>query len=269
RPAVPRIRYGRYSSLGASGPGRPHGPASTPHGPASIPHGPALMTGRWSRLPLRETDPTAQALAVAELMLDRYGVVTRGSVVAEGVFGGFSTVYPVLKAAEEAGRVRRGYFVDGLGAAQFALPAAVEQLRALPREQADSPAKAIVLAATDPANPYGAALPWPAQPTRNAPAESGTRGHQPARKAGALVVVGDGECLLYVERGGRTMLSFTADEALLRLAADALALAVREGLLGRLSVEQADGAPVTTSSLGIALEAAGFRPTPRGLRLRG
>jgi len=174
-------------------------------------------------------------------------------------------VYPVLKAAEESGRARRGYFVDGLGAAQFALPGAVDRLRAeaRPADVRDA-APTLVLAATDPANPYGAALAWPAAPAPGA----GRRGHQPARKAGALVVLVDGSCVIYVERGGRTLLSFTDDATVLQPAADALALAVRDGALGKLQVERADGAPIVASPLGYALEAAGFRPTPRGLRLR-
>jgi ATP-dependent Lhr-like helicase len=202
------------------------------------------------------------------VLLDRYGVVTRGSVAGERISGGFAAVYPVLKAAEESGRARRGYFVDGLGAAQFALPGAVDRLRAEARPlDARRPdgSTALVLAATDPANPYGAALPWPSAPR---PIDGG-RGHQPARKAGALVVLIDGDCVLYVERGGRTLLSFSDDPATLQPAADALALAVRDGALGKLQVERADGVPITASALGEALAAAGFRPTPRGLRLRG
>jgi ATP-dependent Lhr-like helicase len=202
------------------------------------------------------------------VLLDRYGVVTRGSVTGERMSGGFAAVYPVLKAAEETGRARRGYFVEGLGAAQFALPGAVDRLRFEARPvEARRPegSRALVLAATDPANPYGAALAWP-EAAR--PAEGG-RGHQPARKAGALIVLVDGACVLYVERGGRTLLSFTDDPAVLQPAADALALAVRDGALGRLQVERADGVAVTRSALGDALEAAGFRPSPRGLRLRG
>jgi ATP-dependent Lhr-like helicase len=163
-------------------------------------------------------------------------------------------MYKVFASFEEAGRVRRGYFVEGLGAAQFALPGAVDRLRA-PQASPD----ALVLAATDPAQPYGAALPWPETDRR----------HRPGRKAGALVVLVDGALVLYVERGGRTLLSFADDEHALTPAVDALALAVREGMLGRLAVERADGAPVTTSPLAQALENAGFRPTPRGLRLRG
>jgi ATP-dependent Lhr-like helicase len=224
------------------------------------------MGGRWSTPPIRDTDPTRRALAAADTLLDRYGLVTRGSVAAERVTGGFAAVYPVLKAAEESGRARRGYFVDGLGAAQFALPGAVDRLRAQARpDEVRGPGPTLVLAATDPANPYGAALPWPQAPA----SESGGRGHQAARKAGALVVMVDGTCALYVERGGRTLLSFADGAAVLQPAADALALAVRDGALGKLAVERADGAPIVASPLGDALESAGFRPTPRGLRLRG
>jgi ATP-dependent Lhr-like helicase len=257
RKAAPRrSRYGRYSGLTApGGGGSPVRP--TPYG----------MGGRWSAVPPRDLDVTRRALASADVFLDRYGVVTRGSVVGERLAGGFSAVYPVLKAAEESGRARRGYFVEGLGAAQFALPGAVDRLRAEARpldvRGADG-SPALVLAATDPANPYGGALPWPEAPRP----DDGGRGHQPARKAGALVVLVDGRCVLYVERGGRTLLSFTDDAAVLQPAADALALAVRDGALGKLQVERADGLPVASSALGQALEAAGFRPTPRGLRLR-
>jgi ATP-dependent Lhr-like helicase len=253
RPRAPRSRYGRYSGLTAPG------GASSALRPA-----PAGMAGRWSAVPSRDLDPTRRAVAAADTLLDRYGVVTRGAVAAEKITGGFAAVYPVLKAAEESGRTRRGYFVAGLGAAQFALPGAVDRLRAHARPaDAREAAPTLVLAATDPANPYGAALGWPV-----APASGTGRGHQPARKAGALTVLVDGACVLYVERGGRTLLSFTDDPAVLQPAADALALAVRDGALGKLAVERADGAPVVDSALGDALTAAGFRPTPRGLRLR-
>jgi len=241
--------------------------------------GPPAAAGRWSLLPDRDTDATRRAHAAAEALLDRHGILTRGAVMAEHVAGGFAAVYPVLKAFEETGRCRRGYFVEGLGGAQFAMAGAVDRMRALaqPRRE-ESPwqpqvpggwrerqrrddSGALVLAATDPANPYGAALPWP-----DRPGEHG--GHRPGRKAGALVVLVDGELTLYVERGGKTLLSWSEDPACVQPAADALALAVREGMLGRLAVERADGEAVLTSPLGTALEAAGFRPTPRGLRLR-
>ncbi|HZY29896.1 MAG TPA: hypothetical protein VFE49_16725, partial [Jiangellaceae bacterium] len=160
-----------------------------------------------------------------------------------------------------SGRARRGYFVAGLGAAQFAPVGAVDRLRAFADTAARrEPVPALVLAATDPANPYGAALPWP---DRDQPG-----GHRPGRKAGALVVLVDGELVLYVERGGRTLLSGSDDADRLRAAADALALAVRDGALGALRVERADGETVTTTALGVALTAAGFHVTPRGLRLR-
>ncbi len=247
--------------------------------------GPPSAAGRWSLLPERDPDPTRRTHALAEALLDRHGIVTRGAVMAERAPGGFAAVYQVLKAYEEAGRVRRGYFVEGLGAAQFAAPGAVDRMRALAavrpveeempwqtpvpggwdssgsaarqRKRRDD-ARALVLAATDPANPYGGALPWPAQDS----------GHRPGRKAGALVVLVDGKVVLYVERGGKTLLSFSDDDACVAPAADALALAVRDGALGKLTVEKADGEPALTSPLGLALEQAGFRPTPRGLRLR-
>jgi ATP-dependent Lhr-like helicase len=182
-------------------------------------------------------------------------------VTAERVPGGFAAAYRVLRAFEEAGRCNRGYVVTGLGAAQFALPGAVDRVRAQPDAAGGRP-RALVLAATDPANAYGAALPWPARPDETA------SGHKPGRKAGALVVLVDGVLVIYVERGGRSLLTWPVPDELLQPAADALALAVREGALGKLTVERADGAAVGESSLGRALEAAGFHATPRGLRLR-
>jgi ATP-dependent helicase Lhr and Lhr-like helicase len=223
--------------------------------------GPPIAAGRWSLLPARDPDPTRRAHAAAEGLLDRHGVVTRGAVVAERLPGGFAAAYRVLSAFEDSGRARRGYFVAGLGAAQFAPVGAVDRLRAFADTAARrEPVPALVLAATDPANPYGAALPWP---DRDQPG-----GHRPGRKAGALVVLVDGELVLYVERGGRTLLSWSDDADRLRAAADALALAVRDGALGALRVERADGETVTTTALGAALAAAGFHVTPRGLRLR-
>jgi ATP-dependent Lhr-like helicase len=227
------------------------------------PNAPPTLAGRWSLLPDVESDPTVRAHATAQLLLDRYGVLTRGAVAAERVPGGFAAAYRVLSAAEEAGRCRRGYVVAGLGGAQFSLPGAVDRLRTFASSpdpsSAQQPAQALVLAATDPANAYGAALPWP-DPTHP--------GHRPGRKAGAVVVLCDGSLVLYVERGGRTLLSFTDDSRLLTTAADALAGAVRQGALGRLTVQKADGDPVTAGPVGEALESAGFRLTPRGLRLR-
>ncbi|HET7398856.1 MAG TPA: ATP-dependent helicase [Intrasporangium sp.] len=245
---------------------------------ASARSGPPTGVGRWTALPLAEADPTVRAVTSAEMLLDRYGVLTRGSVVAEDVPGGFAAVYRVLAAAEEAGKVRRGYFVESLGASQFATTGAVDRLRAaarLPDDQRASTRHTVVLAASDPASPWGAALGWPERPLADAGEDDGgtggaRRGHQPGRKAGALVVAVDGELVLYVERGGRTMLCWSDDREALQSAADALALSVREGALGRLTVEKADGASLLGSDhpLVSALSQAGFHMTPRGLRLR-
>ncbi len=258
--------------------------------------GPPTAAGRWSLLPDLEQDPTRRAHAAAEALLERHGVVTRGAVAAERVPGGFAAVYKVLSAFEDSGRCRRGYFVAGLGAAQFGAPGAVDRLRshskdlaaAPPAESfdpfssgADVPAtredetRAVALAATDPANPYGAALPWPERSTDPTEGVDGSPGHRPGRKAGALVVLVDGSLALYVERGGRTLLTFTDDLGELTAAAAELTAAVRRGALGRLTVERADGETILRrvegrpDPLREALEAAGFVVTPRGLRLRG
>ncbi|GID09234.1 DEAD/DEAH box helicase [Actinocatenispora rupis] len=261
RPAPSRSRYRR--------------PAPLRRGALPTRAGPPIAAGRWYRLPDRDPDPTRRAAARAEALLERHGVLTRGAVVAEQVPGGFAGVYPVLAALEERGAARRGYFVESLGAAQFAVPGAVDRLRALADRSSDvdsvgwgrrpeRPVDPLVLAATDPANPYGAALPWPDRSAVDGEAS----GHRPGRKAGALVVLVDGDLALYVERGGRTLLSFTDDEPTLSAAATALAGAVRSGVLGALAVERADGAPVQSTPLSAALTTAGFRVTPRGLRLR-
>ena len=271
RPSAPRARSGGRasslrslrSSLGTGSPGRPALPSRA---------GPATAAGRWSLLPTREHDPTIRGHAGAELLLERHGVVTRGAVAAEHIPGGFAAVYRVLSAFEDGGRVRRGYFVEGLGASQFATPGAVDRLRATarpPGDEAEPAGRTVVLAAADPANPYGAALPWPERPSRGA-GEGERATHKAGRKAGALVVLVDGELVLYVERGGRSLLSWTERPSTLQAAADALALAVREGALGRLTVERADGEGLLTADhpLAAALSAAGFHATPRGLRIR-
>jgi ATP-dependent Lhr-like helicase len=225
------------------------------------------LGGRWSRTPDVVGDETRRLVLLTEVLLDRHGVLTRGAVAAENVTGGFSSVYGVLRHAEETGRFRRGYFVEGLGASQFGTAGAIDRLRLVAGREASADPVALVLAATDPANPYGAALDWPA--TQAFTADDTRRGHQPARKAGALVVLLDGECVLYVERGGRTVLSFTDSVDLLGAAAAALASAVRGGQLGTLHIVQADGVRVGRSELGDALQAAGFHPSPRGMQLRG
>ncbi|KRB73013.1 DEAD/DEAH box helicase [Nocardioides sp. Root190] len=227
--------------------------------------GPPETAGRWALLPAIDPDPTRRAHALAEQLLDRHGVVTRGAVANERAPGGFAAVYKVLSAFEDSGRCRRGYFVEGLGAAQFGTPGAVDRLRTFTSTD-DDKAVAVALAATDPAQPFGAALPWP-DASRG---EGESAGHRPGRKAGALVVLVDGALVLYVERGGRTLLTWTDDPDVLTPAAEALSSAVRRGSLGQLTVEKADGAALlgSGSPLRDALAAAGFVATPRGLRVR-
>lgn len=158
-------------------------------------------------------------------------MVTRGAVQAEGVEGGFSATYRVLSAFEDNGQARRGYVVEGLGAAQFAMDGAVDRLRATStardRTEPGAAPRALVLAAADPANAYGAALPWPEPPDG--------AGHKPGRKAGALVVLVDGELAMYMERGGKTLLAWPTDpdDPALLAAAGALAAAARAGRSAR------------------------------------
>jgi ATP-dependent Lhr-like helicase len=228
------------------------------------------VAGRWSALPAAEPDSTVRAHFSAELLLNRYGVLTKGGVAAEGIPGGFATLYKVLSGFEEAGRCQRGYFVESLGGAQFAVASTVDRLRTyldgVDPERRDY--QAIVLAAADPANPYGAALPWPTRADADA-------GHRPGRKAGALVVLVDGELVWFSERGGRSLLNFSADEEAQRAAAGALAELVSGGRIGGILVEKLDGVPVLELAAhpdrritAEALFDAGFARTPRGLRLR-
>lgn len=263
---VPRGRYGSLTAAARSG-----GVGATR---AVSRSGPPTVAGRWSLLPPREPDPTLRAHALARTLLDRHGVVTRGAVAAEGVEGGFSATYRVLSAFEDSGQARRGYVVEGLGAAQFAMDGAVDRLRATAnsRESADgtrpSDARsAVVLAAADPANAYGAALPWPEPPTGSS--------HKPGRKAGSLVVLVDGDLTLYMERGGKTLLAWPASpedpvamDPRLQAAAEALASAARAGALGTVTVERVNAEAALTSPFAALLEGAGFHATPRGLRLR-
>jgi ATP-dependent Lhr-like helicase len=238
---------------------------------ASVQSGPPTGGGRWSLLPLAEGDTTVRAKALGELLLERHGVVTRGAVVSEGIRGSFALVYKVLSGFEETGRARRGYFVDGLGAAQFATTATVDRLRGFVTDsEAEAPHHAVTLAATDPANPYGGALAWPRDaidPTEAPAEQSRATGHRPGRKAGALVVLVDGALALYVERGGKSVLTFATDDAVLRAAADSLAATVKQRI-GRLRVQRIDGEFSVGTTLGVMLADAGFAPTPQGLRLR-
>ncbi len=210
--------------------------------------------GRWSAPPL---SPEAAERAATErlvLQLDRYGVLTRGSVLAEQPGASFGPSYRALSRLEETGQCLRGYFIDGLGAAQFATSATVDRLRG------QGPVGAVVLAASDPANPYGAALPWPERD-----------GHRPSRKAGAVVVLVEGRLVLHLERGVRTVLTFPGDDpaADLGAAATALAEVIRARRMPGFTIEKADGGHIFDHPLRAALEQAGFTMTPQGLRLRG
>ena len=218
--------------------------------------GPPSAAGRWSLVePLLSPQPapTESALARAHQLLDRYGVVTRETALGEGIDGGFAGVYPVLKALEERGEARRGYFVAGLGAAQFALPGAVDRLRGARAPEPD--AAPVVLAATDPAQPYGAALAWPESPGR------------PARTAGAHVVLVDGAPAVVLERGGRSLTTFAGAES-----GDAWIEAiiglVKDGRLRKLEIVKVDGVAVRETPWAARLESAGFTPAYKGMLYR-
>jgi ATP-dependent Lhr-like helicase len=220
--------------------------------------GPPAGAGRWSLVaPLLRPEPSSTETAHARAMqlLERHGVVTRETVLAEGAPGGFAGVYGVLKALEESGRVRRGYFVDGLGAAQFALPGAVERLRSA--REAGEGEPTLALPAADPAQPYGATLPWPASAGR------------PARVAGAFVVVDDGRPVAYLERGGRTLWTFDPSTENARSWIDALVGLAKDGRVRRLELQRIDGVPVGDSPWARALRDAGFVEGYRGFRVRG
>jgi ATP-dependent Lhr-like helicase len=217
----------------------------------------ATVQGRWSlTAPLFShpgaVDPVARRRAVAELLLERYGILTREQVLAEGVPGGFAAIYPELSQLETLGIARRGYFVEGLGGAQFALPGAVERLRGA------GEAGPVVLAAVDPAQPYGAALPWPARDDAR----------RPARVPGAYVVLADGTPVLYLERSGRALQTLTEPEdPRLESALHALVEQVRAGRIKRLALEKVDGESALTSPLGALLVTLGFQEGPRRLTL--
>jgi ATP-dependent Lhr-like helicase len=203
-------------------------------------------------------DPVAQRRALGELLLERYGIVTREQVLAEGIVGGFSAIYSELGQLETLGVARRGYFLEGLGGAQFALPGAVERLRARPASSAEAAAP-LVLAAVDPAQPYGAALPWPKRDDER---------RRPARAAGAYVVLVGGDPVLYLERGGKALQTLVeADDGRLEPALSALVNHVRSGAIKRLALEKVDGESAMTSPLAPALTALGFQEGPRRLTL--
>jgi len=212
---------------------------------------PPAGSGRWYLVSdlSGDTAPTAAAAARADQLLQRHGVVVRDAVLAEGVPGGFAGLYPVFSAMEDAGKVRRGYFVEGLGGSQFAAMGAIDRLRSGPR-----PGEPVLLAAADPANPFGAALPWPAHETG-----------RPSRSAGASVILLDGSLAAFVERGGRRVLTFPGAD----IPAVAACFADPGGRGGRRrTVETIDGRPAQETALGAALLEAGFVASYKGLTRR-
>jgi ATP-dependent helicase Lhr and Lhr-like helicase len=225
------------------------------------------IQGRWSLTASLFRDAPAHGprmRALAEMLLERYGIVTREMVLAEGIPGGFASLYGELANLETLGTARRGYFVEGLGGAQFALGAAVERLRGLRSDEAAGP---LVLAATDPANAYGASLPWPKRETEDAR-------RRPSRVPGAHVVMLEAEPVLYVERGGKGLAALREPldgsgepAAWLHEALEALADHVRGGRLKRLALERFDGEPVVGSPFEELLIEVGFRQGPRKLTL--
>jgi len=267
RPAVAGSRPGGRGGA-RSGGRRRFGSASLRGGRSTV----GSLQGRWSlTAPIFAAgeDLRTRHRALAELLLERHGVLTREHVLAERVQGGFSSLYPSLSELETLGVCRRGYFVEGLGGAQFALPGAVERLRAT-REQGSGSGqgepRVQALAAVDPAQPYGAALPWP---RRGA-------GRRPARVAGSYVVLVDAEPVLYLERGGRGILTLVDDDSARSVgepsrvepALRALAEAVRAGRIGAVALERVDGAAAIGSALEPLLVDLGFRQGPRRLTLR-
>jgi ATP-dependent Lhr-like helicase len=240
---------------------------------------PPSAQGRWSTIASWATatvSATERAAALAQQLLSRYGIVTREVASAESLTGGFSAVYDVLKLMEEAGRIRRGLFVGGVGAAQFAMPAALDVLRSL-REDPAQP-EVVTLAAADPANPYGTLLRWPERRGGGSQrelqngnsAEPSDGGPQLRRTVGAHVVLVDGRLAVYVARGGRSLASFLPDEEPQRGRAGAavanalIALALRPGAAGLL-VETIDGMPALRHPLAAWMLGAGFASSPHGL----
>ncbi|HWF55198.1 MAG TPA: DEAD/DEAH box helicase [Solirubrobacteraceae bacterium] len=241
RAAGNRPRAGRFAARGRRGGAAPQ------------------VQGRWSLttslFAAADADPSARRRAIAELLLERYGVLTREQVLAEGIAGGFASIYSELTQLETLGIARRGYFVEGLGGAQFALPGAVERLRSAPG--LDEPG--LVLSAVDPAQPYGGVLPWPTR-------IEGQR--TPARSAGAYVVLVAGEPIIYLERGGKGLLTLVArDDERLHRALGALAAEVTRGRIKRVALEKIDGEPAMGSSLAPLLTAVGFQEGPRRMTL--
>ena len=228
---------------------------------------PPTAEGRWSLVPAEgRVTPTEWSTSTAQQLLSRYGVLTREVAGAEGIAGGFSAVYDVLKAMEDAGRIRRGYFVGGVGATQFALPAALELMRSL-REPPEHP-EAVVLSSTDPANPYGTMLKWP--PASDA---DGASGRGPTRTVGSQVVLVDGALVAYIPRGSRQIVVFLSEDEPARSSAGR-ALAARLADLARvedgpgLLIGEINGVPAHEHPFAGFLTAAGFSPGALGFQMR-
>lgn len=263
-PARSRLRAGRPGR-----PGRQGRMGRIGRGYAGVIHQtPPDMTGRWGLSPIPTADPTSRSVALGEAWLDRYGVVTRGAIQAENVLGGFALAYKVLSSFEESGKALRGHFITDLGAAQFATAAVIDRLRGFADTDdvtgwpsGTSEPNVCVIAACDPANPYGAALPWPGD------------GKSPSRAAGALVVLADGLPLAHLTRGGKTLTWFLqsraeiSEETIIRLVVQALSGAVGKNLTTRITIEKLNGKPVHESPHLEAFRTAGARLTPSGLRI--
>lgn len=255
-PARGRVRLGRAGAL--------HGARTGGRGTL-----PPEVSGRWGLSPTERAEQNQRGIAHGESWLDRYGVLTRGSVLAENTEGGFAYAYRVLSPFEEAGKAMRGFFIEGLGGAQFSTPAIVDRLRSYDdsADVAGWPSGtreplSYLLAATDPANPYGAALAWP-EPLR---------GGAPSRAAGALVVLCDGVLLAHLSRGGKTLTLFapptgiTQDEAIARVIG-ALRGAMGRGLIAEITIEKISGEEAFTAPEKDQLLAQGARLTPTGLKV--
>ncbi|MGO9489903.1 MAG: DEAD/DEAH box helicase, partial [Solirubrobacteraceae bacterium] len=268
---APRLALARGEAPGGRGRAGTQSTARSRFASRRVSGARSQVQGRWSlTAAVFGTDPDAAGAVerrrvVAELLLERYGIVTREQVLAEGVKGGFATLYDTFARLETLGVCRRGYFIEGMGGAQFALPGAVERLRAAPIRDSERP-RTMVLAAADPAQPFGAALPWPKREKQE---------RRPARVAGAYVVTVREEPVLYVERGGRGLItlvdaahsSSVPGEDLIGEALAALADAVRGGRIGKLSLERIDGEPSIASPFAGALIELGFQTSPRRLTL--
>jgi len=259
---APRLTLARAQKASMGG-GRRSGRAGTRFGSRRGTGAAAQVQGRWAlttSIFRTAVEPGLRRRTIAELLLERYGIITREHVLAEGIPGGFSSLYDSLASLETLGVCRRGYFVEGLGGAQFALPGAVERLRTSADRAEEAPP--VVLAATDPAQPYGAALPWPKRRD-----DTDARA-KPARAAGAYVVLAGAEPVVYVERGGRGIqVLVEREDVRLRPALETLAGWVTADRKHKLSLERVDGEAVVGSDLEGLLIEVGFRAGPRKLTL--